>query len=377
MKINIFKKTLVIPVLLLLSCASSLKFPQVDFREKESDWRSFRGSSYYSGSKEYELTLPLKLIWKEKIGASYSTPLVVDKMVIIGSLDSKIAFLNFNSGENLGSYSLSYPLSITPCVEDSILYYSGKKGNTVFFALNLKTETPIWEKELQDISSSPVVYKDKLLVGTEKGELLCLDKENGKQLWRYKTDGLICSTPVFNEENLYFGSADRNIYCLESDSGNLIWRYTTNGAIYASPCMDDKALYTGSLDGNFYVLELSTGKLLWKFKTEGSIRSSAVLNEEMVFFGSNDGIFYALSTKNGELIWSFKTDGPVLSSPLLAGDKIFFGSLDGNFYGLRVADGEMVFKYKTGGMIYASPSFSRGRILIASTDKYIYSFGSK
>jgi len=373
--LKIFTGAYIFFTLLVLSCASSLKFPQIDFEEKASDWRSFRDKQCNQEKRDFNISLPLRLLWKKKVGPSYSTPLIIDDMVIIGSLDKKITFLELNSGDKLGSYPLSFPLSITPCAGESVLYFAGGESNSNIFALNLKSGELIWDKRLRGLNSSPTITKKALFAGTDRGELLCLDKINGKQLWKYKTGDFVYSAAVFADEALYFGSGDQKIYRLDVSSGDLIWSYMTNGAIYTTPCMDEKTLFSGSADGYFYALELLSGELLWKFKSGGSIRSSAVRSNGMVFFGSNDGNLYTLSSKDGKLVWSFETDGPIHSSPIVVGDYLFFGSLDGYVYGLNSSNGEIIFRYKTGGMIYASPSFYEGRILIASTDGYLYCFG--
>ncbi len=374
---KIIKRAFVIFIFLFWGCASSLKFPRVDFKEKDSDWRSFRYDQINQTIRDFDISLPLKLLWKKKVGPSYSTPLILGGMIIIGTLEQKLVFLDFNTGEKLGSYSLDFPLTITPCADESILYFNGGKENSNLFALNLKSGALVWKKRLKDISSSPIMIKGGLFVATERGEFLALNKINGEEFWKHTAGDFIYSAAAFSGEALYFGAGDGKIYSLDINSGKQIWSYETEGAIYTSPGIEEKTLYLGSADGYFYALDLSTGELLWKFKTRGSVHSSAVPVKGRVYFGSNDGHLYALSSKSGELVWSFETDGPIHSLPLLIGDKIFFGSLDGNFYGVNSLKGEMVFKYKTGGMIYASPSFSEGKILIPSMNGYLYCFSGK
>ncbi|MCJ7497448.1 MAG: PQQ-like beta-propeller repeat protein [candidate division Zixibacteria bacterium] len=374
LRMKIIEKAFIIFIFLFLSCASHLKFPEMDFKKLNTDWRSFRYDRINQTIQNSNINLPLKLFWKKKIGPSCSTPLILEKLIIIGTLEQKLVFLDFNTGEKSGSYSLDFPLAITPCADESILYFNGGKENSNLFALSLKSGALVWKKRLRDISSSPMIIKGGLFVATERGEFLSLNKINGEEFWKYRAADFIYSAATFSGEALYFGAGDGKVYSLEIDSGKKIWSYETEGAIFASPSIEEKTLYLGSADGYFYALDISTGELLWKYKTRGSIHSSASLDKGRIYFGSNDGHLYALSSKSGELVWSFVTDGPIHSSPLIIGDKIFFGSLDGNFYGVNSSTGEMVFKYKTGGMIYASPSFSEGKILIPSMDGYLYCF---
>lgn len=374
MRSKIHKYSSVLLVLLLLGCASSLKFPRMDFKKQDTDWRSFRDGQNNPGARDAYTNTPLKLLWREKIGPGYSTPLIVGQMVITGSVERKINFLKLGSGDKIDSYSLSFPISVTPCMDESILYFSEGKASSALSALNLKSGNTIWQKKFKGIGSPPIVSADMLFIGTDNS-IFCLDKMKGEIIWKYETGGNVYSMPAFSDDALYFGSTEGGIYCLEKNSGKLNWSYETQGAIYASPCIGDEALFLGSTDGYFYALGLARGESLWKYRSGGSIYSSAVRNKGKVFFGSNDGCLYALSTEDGSLAWKFETDGPIRSSPVIAGEILFFGSLNGNFYGLNSSSGEMVFKYESGGMFYASPSVSRGRVLISSTDGYLYCFG--
>jgi len=369
----IIRRAIVAVTLLTLSCASTLKFPHTDFEEKDSDWRSFNDLRHTRNVSSLNLNSPVKLLWKKKVGPSYSTPLILQKMIVLGTLDEKIIFLELDSGKKLGSLGISAPLSLTSTIKDSILYSPGGKDDN-FFALNLKNGKSIWKKKLRDVSSSPITAEGVLFVGTRRGLLFGLKNLNGDELWQFKTGDFIYSTPSFSGETLYFGSGDGKICSLDMKTGKLFWSYKTEGSIYSSPCITDKALLVGSSDSYFYALDRFSEKLLWKYKTGGRIHSSVALSQGSVLFGSNDGYLYALSLEKGELLWKFKTDGPVQSSPLVIGDKVFFGSLDGYFYELNSSNGELVFKYKTGGMIFASPSFSEGKILIPSTNGYLYCF---
>jgi outer membrane protein assembly factor BamB len=346
----------------------------MDFKKQDTDWRSFRDGQHNPGARDTDITAPLKLLWKKKIGPGYSTSLILDQMVITGSVERKIAFLKLGSGDKIDSYSLSFPISVTPCADESILYFSEGKASSALSALNLKSGNLIWEKKFRGTGSSPVISGNMLFIGTDSS-LFCLDKMKGEIIWKFETGGNVYSTPAFSDDALYFGSTDRKIYCLEKSSGKPDWCYETQGAVYASPCIGDESLFWGSTDGYFYALGLVQGEFLWKYKSGGSIYSSAARDKGKVFFGSNDGCLYALFTEDGSLAWKFETDGPIRSSPIIAGEMLFFGSLDGNFYGLNSSNGEMVFKYESGGMLYASPSFSQGKVLISSTDGYLYCFG--
>ena len=53
----------------------------------------------------------------------------------------------------------------------------------------------------------------------------CLDAANGRERWKFVTDGPVRVAPAVHDGRVYFGSDDGYAYCLEASSGKLIWRF--------------------------------------------------------------------------------------------------------------------------------------------------------
>ena len=176
--LKIIRSVIIILILFALGCASTLKFPHTSFEEKDSDWRSFNDLRHTRNASSFNLNSPVKLLWKKKVGPSYSTPLILLKMIVLGTLDQKIIYLKLDTGKKLGSQGLSASFSLTPVIKDSILYSPGGKDEN-FFALNLKNGKSIWKKKLRDVSSSPITVNGELFVGTRRGLLFGLKNTNG------------------------------------------------------------------------------------------------------------------------------------------------------------------------------------------------------
>jgi hypothetical protein len=59
----------------------------------------------------------------------------------------------------------------------------------------------------------------------------CLDLK-GKELWKFKTYGMVWMRVVFLDRIAYFTSWDCNLYAVNIDTQELVWKFRTEG----SPC---------------------------------------------------------------------------------------------------------------------------------------------
>lgn len=208
-----------------------------------------------------------------------------------------------------------------------------------------------------------------------------LIQERPQVKWRFQTEGQVYSSPVLYADKIIIGSCDSNLYALNKADGSVLWKYKTGGEVRATAAVDQQVVYFLSADGHFYALDVHTGKQLWTFKTEGEktydiwdyFQSSAAVESGIVYFGSGDGHIYALDAKNGKEIWKYKTAGIVHASPTVTAHEILIGSFDGYFYCLE-KNGDLRWKFKTIGEHY----FPKGEVQFhaVAADSSVY-FGAR
>ena len=225
---------------------------------------------------------------------------------------------------------------------------------------------------------------------------------NPKEMWKYKTGGIINASPVCDDKSLYIGSADSVFYSLNIETGAINWKYQTGGKIFSTACLSSDFVYFLSYDGYLYKLNKKTGALIWKFKTEGEeihlikdyydmtrfaddfwdfYQSSPIEKDDIIYFGCGK-YFYAVKSINGEELWSVPTGGVNHSSPAIQNDKIIFGSFDSNVYCLNKYTGEKIWNYETGRDtarytwigVQASPAIEGENVYIGSRDGLVYKF---
>jgi len=139
-------------------------------------------------------------------GGLNSTPIVVDGVMYLMGPMNRVFAINAATGEKLWSYIYKLP-------QMSIPYQPGSRGLAVAYgrvyfgtldnhvvALDAKTGREIWDVEVEDvrqcgcnITSAPLVVKDKVIVGGTGGEhahrgyLNAYDAKTGKHVWRFYT----------------------------------------------------------------------------------------------------------------------------------------------------------------------------------------------
>jgi outer membrane protein assembly factor BamB len=293
----------------------------------------------------------------------------------------------------------------------------------------------IWSYQTGDqVLSSPVFYKDSMLIGSDDGNLYSFNVTTGEVFWKFKTDGQVQSTPLINEDKAYFGSFDRYFYCISlPDPGNgieptLIWRTKLSGAvisschiyqdsyiiaddrgtvyriasngsiiwdelmsdagIWASPLLiEDQGMFIlGDIVNHLWFMDLDDGSLIdeMTFGDYTEMYSSGIYKDGIFYtVGGYDKKFYAIDVASREISWYFDIGHDAYSTPVIEGDRIYFGSFeftwclpledpDGNG---NISEDEVIWSSPThdfqGG---SSPMVVDGKILIGSDDWNLYCF---
>ena len=184
---------------------------------------------------------------------------------------------------------------------------------------------------------------------------------NLKVLWTYEVGESIESSAAIVGRTVFVGSQKGELVSLNLDNGAVYWKFSTGGPIgESSPAYSSGVVYIGNLDGWLNALNASDGKKLWAFKTESEIKSSPVVVGDRVLIGSYDQNLYCLSTRNGSLLWKVRTDGPVHATPGIADGVAFIAGCDEVFRAIRISDGKQIFQVSSGSYTGASPALRGG-----------------
>ncbi len=95
----------------------------------------------------------------------------------------------------------------------SPIWVSLKKGS---YELGFKSTFEFDHSRMYFYLSSPAIYKNTIYFGSGNGYLYAINKVNGKEIWKYKTNGIIHSSPAIAFGIVYFVGWDTYMYAVNA-----------------------------------------------------------------------------------------------------------------------------------------------------------------
>lgn len=178
--------------------------------------------------------------------------------------------------------------------------------------------------------------------------LVCLNLNNGEELWRYEGPGLpvgrnASSTAAVVDGRVYaIGST--HLYAVDAEHGKELWKTPLpRKGPAASPLVADGKVFVAA--GSTLAFDADTGKQLWEQKETRSDTASPqwwqpTSGKPVLLSTANSRSLHGLDPATGEILWSIPGGGQ--STPVTQGDWLVFysGTQDVGIRACRsVADG--------------------------------------
>jgi outer membrane protein assembly factor BamB len=204
---------------------------------------------------------------------------------------------------------------------------------------------------------TPLVDGARVYAASCRGELVCLDAADGKPIWRrsYTRDFGACflgaegdsmgasrygntASPAIDGDRLFAcagGTNGASVICLDKRDGKEIWRSQDDIAGYASPILADLGGVRQLVCFTAVAaigLRADTGALLWRVPVKtgaGRHVTTPVVAGDLVVVSSHQaGLLAVRVTRDGEafrteLAWSNKTAAINYASPVAAGGHLY------------------------------------------------------
>jgi outer membrane protein assembly factor BamB len=158
--------------------------------------------------------------------------------------------------------------------------------------------------------------------------LYALNAETGQTDWSVDLIGAIVGTPAVSEDGMiYVGSFNSELVALETETGRIVWRAPTTDWVWSGPALEGERLYFGDVSGLLYCLSRADGSQLWTYQADGSIAGKPLVTEDTVYITTDAGTLIAL-TKDGAVKWTQAVGGKLYSSPRIEGEIILVTSVE-------------------------------------------------
>ena len=278
-----------------------------------------------------------KLLWDFYIPSGVASPLVFHKgNIYFGSADGFFYSLQLESGLLNWKYFSAGENSGSPLISDDIIYWLSNDQKV--YALDFKGAL-LWIYSdsypsgdfLVKGTARPAVYKNNLYVGFQTGALVALNKKTGQLKWRrsfsqpiiedLKTDKKCLLAPVFNS----------HLFCLNRLNGKTLWKLAGGSSVQMTSLSD---IYQSSKD---QLYAFKNRKILWKKKLKESYPFPPVLIKSYLLYGfSSKGDVAVLQSKNGKYVGKYKF-GRGLAGPItVQGNDIYLFSVSAYLHKLKL-----------------------------------------
>ncbi len=339
-----------------------------------------------------------------------SSPVIFDNKVYYLSQNSDLFIFDLNTGERLLKKNI-LPEDIIDNSGDKHLYSSIAIDNSgvlfltltngYFISLSMNSNnTPaiIWKVNLESVASSPVIYKDIVLVNTHKNILYALNKSTGNILWKFKTFedmtmmSKIASVTV-SDDKVFVTMQNLESFIFDINTGNVLGNDSLVGKSYlsspfsfigavVSPLVDDGIMISANTDNLISAITYRNDiKRIWSLPL--GMYANPCLNNGVMFAVNTSNKLFAINVKNGKVIWNtelIKQDDDsefYVISILLINNNLVLNTNSGEVIFVNSITGEFMKRQKLSNGFISSMIAVENNVIAIDNDGYIVSYEYK
>jgi outer membrane protein assembly factor BamB len=271
------------------------------------------------------------------------------------------------------TYEAGESIESSAAIVGGTVYVGSQSGELV--ALNLDNGAVRWKYRAGAIeTSSPAVANGVVYIGDLNGVVHAVAASNGMRLWTYKTGSEIKSSPVVVGDKVLIGSYDEHLYCL-STSGQLLWRFKTEGAVHCAPGVLDGVAYVSGCDEMFRAIRISDGRELYRIPSGAYTGASPALVGNMAYYGTFNNEVLGVNLRTRRIAWRYRhpqRQFPFYSSATAIEGRVVVGGRDKMVHSIDAATGKRVWTFQTRARVESSPAVCGGLVFVGSNDGKFY-----
>lgn len=266
--------------------------------------------------------------------------------VVLGFRDGKVVKLDALTGKRLWTANLDSFSERPMLLSGTTLYVL--TAAQVLYALDFQSGKTLWlfdggfpEGLTIRGGARPIVHDNKVIFGLASGELLAVNVDSGKLVWRYnpayndaRFHGVVGEMVVRNNKLLiarYDGlvaSVD-----LASNVRSTVWQDQLPGL--TTSAFRNGRYYVGGVNGDVYGYDADTGRRIWRSVTDAAI-TSITPGETLLFIAGGRGRVSAMDQSSGHIVWHDQPGGTLASAPILQDNAIYFTTGLRSIYGYKI-----------------------------------------
>lgn len=236
------------------------------------------------------------------------------------------------------------------------------------------------------IKLKPAVDDGKVFVADVTGQVVAVNADSGKRLWRAKLREPVSGGVGAGFGYLFLGTKDGKVMALSQADGSVLWQTNVSSEILSVPKSNGSIVVVQTLDEKIYGLDQETGEQRWFYESilpaltlRGT--SSPVLTANMALVGLANGKVAALHADTGRTLWEHRISVPqgrselermtdVDGDLLLQGDMLYTTSFHGKVSAIEIGTARIRWQKEISSFLGPDEGF--GNLYMIDTDDNLY-----
>ena len=228
----------------------------------------------------------------------------------------------------------------------------------------------------------PAMNGDALYAASADGEVVAVDRSNGKTRWEVDLETSLSGGVGIFENTVLLGSSEGFVIKLDASSGAQLWSTPLGGEILSAPQSDGELVIAQTYNGKLQGLDFDTGKLLWTYDSNVPVltvrgTSTPIMRNGRVFVGFANGRVLAFDVATGAIVWEVRVAISQGRSEIerivdvdgtmeLVGNELYAASYQGRVVAIDVESGNKMWKQDVSSFSGVSQGF--GNVYVADED---------
>lgn len=299
---------------------------------------------------------PLTRLWRSRPLRGPTAPVAADGTTLyVGGADRRVLAVDLGGGRTRWAHRVSGPLAGGVVLGDGIVYAATDRPEGRVHAFQGLSGNELWSTGTGYVEAPLALLPDRIIVLNRKGQMLALDRRDGRVLWRRRLPSQRLGPHLLPSGQLLVTSHD-SLYLVRPEDGAVTVRRPTPGAITAPWVNLGPDLVAGTGDSSVVAIRPGDLSVRWSAPLDAPVLAPPAVTGDTVYAVTLRGtIFRLIATEPVEVRelgsdpWA-ATGAPVIFSPWL-----MVGASDGSLKAFRLEDGQPAWNVPLGRPLELAP----------------------
>lgn len=324
---------------------------------------------------------PLEMLWDYDASAAFGpgSPLIYGESILLATRKGEIHVVDFETGDRQGFKSFGEALEGSPLIAGGTLFVSSSWGRRPLAAYDLRRGSTRWKVGGVPFETALLEAGDTIIGVDVEAVVRAHSKADGSEVWRTELGERISvqASPVMDERGRLIVATDRGeLVALDTRSGELQWSTRLQAPVYNAPAVRGGLVIVPTTRGVLAAVDVASGRVVWSHDTgnRNTRFTSPAIGEGITLVGTSNAEVMAFDTADGSLLWTLELDDAVIAPPLLSDGVAYVGTMGEYLIALDPQTGRMSWQKELSGRVKSAMAARDGLLLVLTDRRHIEAY---